>query len=295
MTLTVTDEGSARRGKILGATRLRLRSAGLVPVWAAGVFLFCVVLMGVFGIAISGLDPDEQNLMLSTQAPSATHLLGTDDLGRDIFARVMAGTQAALVGPLVAAVTTITLGTLVGLVSGTYGGWVSSLIMRSIDLVYAIPPMLVLLVVTGVLGGGYWTAVLIIALLGIPTDARLVHAVVVSQRELSYVEAAQTIGLSMRRIMIGHILPNIVPTIIACVLIDFAFALVSLSGLSFLGLGVPAGTADWGLMLAENRPLLLANPWACLVPGLLLTLTAASMTVLGDRFYERVERKSGRV
>lgn len=274
--------------------RRRRFPAGRIPVGVAAVFLLSVVAMGAFGVPLSGLDPDAQDLMLSTQAPSAAHLLGTDDLGRDIFARVMAGTKAALVGPFLAALITITLGTLVGLISGMYGGWVSTLIMRAIDLVYAIPPMLVLLVVTGVLGGGYWTAVLIIALLGVPTDARLVHAVVSGQRELSYVEAAQTIGLSRPRIMIGHILPNILPTVVACVLIDFAFALVSLSGLSFLGLGVPAGTPDWGLMLAENRPLLLTNPWACLVPGLLLTLSAASMTVIGDRFYERMERKNGR-
>lgn len=256
-----------------------------------GVFLAVVVVAGVMGAAGLGLDPATQDLMSGTQPPGPGHLLGTDDLGRDVLARVVAGARGAIVGPLVAAVLSAGFGTATGMLSGYLGGRVATVLMRAVDVSYAIPPMLVLLIVNGVIGGGYWTAVAIIAALGVPTDARIVHSVVSAQRELPYVEAAQTVGLPAWKIMVRHVLPNIVPTVVACALLDFATALVTLSSLSFLGLGVAPGTPDWGLMLAENRAILSVNPWASLVPGALLTMTAASMTVLGDWCHEALARR----
>jgi ABC-type dipeptide/oligopeptide/nickel transport system permease subunit len=158
--------------------------------------------------------------------------------------------------------------------------------MRSIDVVYAIPPLLVAVVLVGLLGGGYWLAVAVLIVLSAPADVRVVRAAVMAQRELPYIAAARTLGLSQTRIALKHVLPNIAPTLAANALLQFVVALIALSGLAFLGIGVSAGTPDWGLMIAENRSILDLNPWAVIAPALCITLLAVSVAILGDRIFE---------
>jgi peptide/nickel transport system permease protein len=160
--------------------------------------------------------------------------------------------------------------------------------MRTVDLMYALPALLVAIVVGGVLGGGYWIAIAILIVLFSPYDARLVRGATLEQRGLPYVEAARALGLSPRRIMFRHIWPNLLPLVVANTFLNFAFALVTLAGLSFIGIGVDPGTPDWGRMLAESRTLLFDNPWAALAPGAMLVATAVSMNLAGDWLYERL-------
>ena len=178
------------------------------------------------------------------------------------------------------------LGTTLGLLTGFRGGWVDGITMRITEIIYAVPPLIVAIVVVGILGGGYWLAVVVLIFLSTPADVRVVRSAVLAQRELPYVMAARAVGLRGARIATRHVLPNVTPTVSANVLLQFVGALVALSGLAFLGLGVAPGSPDWGLMVAENRSNLDINPLAVIVPALLITLLAISVTILGDRVYD---------
>jgi peptide/nickel transport system permease protein len=253
-----------------------------------------VAVCAIFGSAIAPHDPAAQNLLGSLSPPSREHWLGTDDLGRDIFSRTIAGARTAVVGPLIVALGAMLIGNVLGLWAGYRGGWVDSTIMRGADLVYALPALLVAIVVVGVLGGGYFLAVGLLVLLYAPFDTRIVRGATLEQRSRPYVEAARTLGLPRRRIMFGHIWPNVLPVAVANATLAFAFALVSLASLSFLGLGVGPGTADWGRMLSESRLLLFDNPAAALAPGIAIVITAASVNVIGDWLFERLSDR-GRI
>lgn len=245
-----------------------------------------VVVCAIFGTLIAPKDPDAQNLLVGVSPPSGEYWLGTDDLGRDVFSRTIVGAQTAVVGPILIALGAMVIGNVLGLLAGYKGGWFDSAILRWVDLMYALPGLLVAIVIVGVLGGGYFLAVALLILLTAPYDTRIVRGATLEQRPLPYVEAARTLGLPARAIMARHIWPNVLPFALANTFLNFAFALVTLSALSFLGLGVGPGTADWGRMLSESRTLLFDNPAAALAPGVMIVLTAACMNLIGDWFYE---------
>jgi peptide/nickel transport system permease protein len=241
-----------------------------------------VIAMTIFGSAMAPHDPQAQDLASALAKPSSSHLLGTDALGRDVLSRLIAGARTAFIGPLIIASASLVIGDLLGLLAGYRGGAIDSLIMRSADLMWSIPSLLVIVVVTGVLGGGYWLAVVLLTALTVPFDARIVRGATLEQATRPYVEAAKTLGVPDWRIMLLHIWPNVSPIAVANSFLVFAGSLVWLSGLSFLGLGVSPGTPDWGLMLAESRGLLFANPVATLAPGAMIVITATSMNLIGD-------------
>ncbi len=255
---------------------------------------FCVmaivVVCALFGSAVAPDSPFTQRLELGDAPPSAEFLAGTDLLGRDVLSRVIYGSWTALVGPIVVAVGAWMIATILGLVSGYLGGWVDSAIMRWVDFMLALPAPLIAIVVVGVVGGGYWTAVLVLIILFTAPDTRIVRSAVLEQRPRPYIDAARALGISKTRILFVHILPNVLPIILAYVVLDFAFALVNLAGLSFLGLGVEPGTPDWGRMLFENRTILFTNPMALLLPAAMVILTAVSMNLIGDWLFERLTR-----
>ncbi|MER5322546.1 ABC transporter permease [Streptosporangium roseum] len=252
------------------------------------VVLVVIALATLLGPWLAPYDPDAQNAALGAVGPGADHLLGTDNLGRDVFSRLLAGTRTALIGPIFIAAGTTALGTTLGLLAGFRRGWLDAIMMRLTDLMFALPGLLILIVVVGVAGGSYVTAVVALIVLGAPVDIRVIRSLALSQRELAYVDAARTMGLSDRRIMFRHVLPNLAPTVTSNLLLSFVFALIALSGLSFLGIGLPAGTPDWGLMIEENRTILDLNPWAAVAPILLITITAVAATILGDKIFERL-------
>jgi peptide/nickel transport system permease protein len=182
------------------------------------------------------------------------------------------------------------LGNFLGVLAGYRGGTADSAISRIVDFIYALPALLVAIVVVGVIGGGYAIAVVLLMVLFSPADTRIVRGEAVRQRSLPYVEALRVLGVSGRRIMFGHIGRNVLPIVVAYVFLDFGFALVALSALSFLGIGVGPGSTDWGRMLYENRNLLFTNPAAAIAPGLAIVLTAASMNLFGDWLFNRFSR-----
>jgi peptide/nickel transport system permease protein len=273
---------------VSGLSSSRRRHRPSLVVLLASIVILAVIVCAILGTEIAPYDPNAQDLLGGLAGPSSNHLLGTDDLGRDILSRTIVGSRTALVGPLIIAGGAMLIGNVLGLISGYLGGLNDSLIMRAADLVYALPALLVAIVVVGVLGGGYFLAVGMLLFLFIPFDTRLIRGATLEQKNKAYVEAAETLGLSRKRIMFLHIWPNVLPVAVGNACLAFAFSLVSLSALSYLGLGVGPGTADWGLMLSDSRTLLFQNPMSGIAPGVALVLTAASVSIVGDWLYERL-------
>jgi peptide/nickel transport system permease protein len=269
-----------------------IRSRRRVPIVIvlAGLVVLIVVICAFFGGVIAPGSPFTQRLSVGDIPPSAEFWAGTDLLGRDVFSRVVYGAETALVGPIVVAAGAFAVATLLGLLSGYLGGLVDAAVMRWVDFMFALPGPLVAIVVVGVVGGGYWTAVAVLVVLFTAPDTRIVRSAVLEQRPLPYIDAARALGISKIRILFVHILPNILPIVLAYVVLDFAFALVNLAGLSFLGLGVEPGTPDWGRMLFENRNILFANPVGLLFPAAMIILTAVSMNLIGDWLFEKLTR-----
>jgi len=283
--LTLSPAG--RPGRAREAVRFlgRVRS----PVIAlSGVVIAGVVLMAAFGSVLAPQDPGLEHLELIAHGPSSSHWLGTDALGRDVFSRTIVGTRSAFVGPIVIALGSFVIGNVLGLLSGFYRGVTDSIVMRWVDIMWSVPTLLVLIVVRGVIGTGYWTAVGILLILTIPFDARVVRGATLEQMPRPYVEAAKTLGVRDRRVMFLHVWPNVLPISIANAFLVFAGSLVVMAGLSFLGLGVPPGTPDWGAMLSENEQLIFLNPVATLVPAAMIVLTAAAMNLMGDWLHEQL-------
>ncbi|WP_393054105.1 ABC transporter permease [Streptomyces sp. LN549] len=251
----------------------------------------CTVLLVLFALAaavgqlvLPGWDA--QDLATGAAMPGGGHLLGTDELGRDIARMVVAGARSTLVGAALVAIGSMIIGNVLGLLAGYRSGWIDTVVRRWADLLLALPALLVTIVVAGIGGGGYALAVGVLVVLTSPADIRLVRSAVLEQRHRAYVEAAQTLGLSPFTVMTRHIWPNVLPVVVANTLLNFAGAIVALSSLSFLGLGVPPGAPDWGRMLSENRTLLYDNPSAALAPAVLIVAAAVALNLLGDRLFE---------
>jgi peptide/nickel transport system permease protein len=267
------------------------RAGAPVTVWISVVVVSGAVLCALFGSQIAPHPANEQALVVGDTPPSAEHWAGTDLLGRDVLSRTIVGARTALIGPVIVAAGAFAVATILGLLSGYLGGVVDSIVMRWVDFMFALPGPLIAIVIVGVVGGGFWTAVVVLVILFTAPDTRIVRSAVLEQRPLPYIEAARTLGISRTRIMLLHILPNVLPIIAAYVVLDFAFALVSLIGLSFLGLGVSPGAADWGRMLFENRTILFTNSMASVLPAAAIVVTAGSINIIGDWIYERMSSR----
>lgn len=230
----------------------------------------------------------EQDILLGvTPAGTPGHWLGTDALGRDVWQLTIAGARTALVGPIAIAAGSMALGLVLGLSAAFLGGWVDWIISRFVDITLALPSLLLAIVAAGVIGGGYWVSVLVMILLYSPYDVRLVRSATLARLHEPYVEAAKLLGLSRWRIMFRHMLPVIRSLVGANLFLNASFGLVSLSALSFLGLGVSPQDADWGRQLSDARELLFGNPAAAVAPGVAIILTAVALNVVGDWIAER--------
>lgn len=265
------------------------------PPLTIGMAIFCLALIliaAVLGKFLVHVSPTAQDLLAVGEAPSRLHWFGTDELGRDVFSRIVAGSRSALIGPMIIALSGLVVSALIGILAGYIGGLVDSVIMRFVDFIFALPGLLLTIVIVAVSGGGYWMAIAVLGVLNVQGDIRIVRGVALEQRALAYVEAARTVGMPRWRIMYRHILPNIAPILVADFAIDFTGALVALAGLAFLGLGSQPGTPEWGRILTDGQPLLFTNPMAAAAPGLAIVLLAVSVNLIGDWLYESYSMKS---
>jgi len=253
---------------------------GLACLGMAIVGLFCVV--ALLGSAIAPYDPLKQDVAHSLEAPNAAHLLGTDDLGRDVLSRLIAGTTVSLQVSVVSVGMAVIVGLAVGLVCGYWGGWTDDIVMRLMDALYAFPTLILAIALIGALGPSLVNAMLAISIVALPRFARLVRAQVLSVRELEYVQAARISGADTMRILVRHVCPNVVSIVVVQAALTTAFAILTESNLSFLGLGVRPPTPSLGSMLRLGYPFIETAPWLAVTPGAVITLAVLGFSLLGD-------------
>jgi len=244
--------------------------------------IFLVVVSAVFARQIAPYDPIDQQFTAQLLAPSAAHLFGTDEFGRDILSRCIYGTRVALAVGVLADGIALVLGVLFGVVSGYVGGRVDGAIMRLMDVMLAFPYLLLAMIVVAILGPSLTNAMIAIGIVYMPRFARLVRGAVLAIREEEFVEAARAMGTSMVRILARHVLPNIMSPIIVMATLTVGFSIVETAGLSFLGLGASPPTPEWGSMLATGRSYMLTAPWIATFPGLAILITVIGFNMIGD-------------
>lgn len=223
--------------------------------------------------------PDIANRL---QAPSGEHWFGTDELGRDVFARVLAGAEVSLRVGAVAVGISLTAGVVVGLLAGYFGRWVDDTLMRVMDVLFAFPALLMAIAVLAILGAGSTNAMIAIGIVYTPIFARITRASVLSVREEVYVRAARSAGAGNVRIIVRHVLPNVTAPIIVQTSISLAFAILSEAALSFVGLGTQPPDPSWGRMLSEGRGFIEQAWWMAVFPGAAIFVTVLAFNVLGD-------------
>lgn len=258
-----------------------------------GFFILTVFMIGaVFAPIIAPEDPYQISLMKQLAMPSGDELFGRDKNGGDIFSRLLYGARISLViGVVVVSVSGI-IGITLGLISGYYGGWVDTLLMRIVDILLAFPGLLLAIALVAVLGPSLSNIVIALTVLGWVPFTRLVRGQVLTLKQRNYILAAKTSGQSDLRIMFVHILPNIVSIVIVQATFNLASVIISESSLSFLGLGAPPGTPSWGAMLSEGKRVILDAPHVSIFPGLAIMLVVIAFNFLGDGLRDRFDPKT---
>lgn len=251
----------------------------------SAVSLLVILLMILFTVLAPVLTPygeKDMDLLSRLQPPSAAHLLGTDEAGRDVLTRLLYGSRVSLMVGILPTLLSMILGALLGILAGYYGGFLDSLIMRLADIVLAFPGMLLAMVIMYTLGGGLFNVFLTLTLMNWGSVARIARAETLKLKKSEYVEAARSIGVSKRKIILRHILPNCLPTLIVLFTLNVPSAILTESSLSFLGLGVQPPSASWGLMVNTGRQFLYNAPWLSFVPSGAIMLAVLSFNFLGD-------------
>ncbi len=250
-----------------------------------GLVLFLMLLAVALG---SGLffdyenDVIEQRMKERLQPPSASHWFGTDQYGRDMFARVVWGTRISLFVGLFTVAIALTFGSLIGALSGYYGGRMDNVLMRIMDVFLAMPGTILAVAIVGALGPGLVNVLLAMSVARIPQFARIVRSSIISIRGQEFIEAARACGTKDRRIILRHILPNAIGPIVVQVTLHMATTILGVAGLSFIGLGIEPPIPEWGSMLAEAKEQMRYNPYLMLFPGLAIMLAVLALNLIGD-------------
>jgi peptide/nickel transport system permease protein len=246
------------------------------------VVVAVIVIVAVFAPAIAHQDPLAQNLGAQTVAPDAAHWFGTDKLGRDVFSRILYGARISLSIGFVAVGIAISFGTLLGVLGGFFGGWLDDAIGAVSDLMLAFPSIILAIGITTVLGPSVNHLMIAIGIVYIPQYARLARSSVLAIKDIEYVEAARAVGARTPRILIRHVMPNILAPLIVQATLGIATATLEAAGLSYLGLGARPPVPEWGAMLNDARDYWLAAPWALVFPGVAITILVLGFNLLGD-------------
>ena len=259
----------------------------------------CVLVAGLLFIACFGqyivpYDPYAQDLNNALQAPSGSHLLGTDRYGRDLLTRIIVGAQTTIFSALALVAGITIIGTIVGIICGYVGGWIDSLLMRISDIFLAFPEMVFAIAIAGVLNGGVWSAAIAVGLIAWPRYARVARSQVLSMKNHQYMNAAKLTGTPWYKMIVKHIMPNIMGPIIVTAALDIGAMIMNLAGLSYLGLGVVPPTPEWGSMMSEGRSMLQTSPWIVLAPGLAIFITVVIFNLLGDTVRDILDPKQKR-
>ena len=284
----MTDDLFVIKHKKLKKDRTTLKLGFFLILVAGLLFVAC------FGQYIVPYDPYAQDLSNALQPPSGSHLLGTDRYGRDLFSRIIIGAQTTIFSALALVAGITIVGTVIGVICGYVGGWIDSLIMRISDIFLAFPEMVFAIAIAGVLNGGIWSAAIAVGLIAWPRYARVARSQVLAMKNHQYMNAAKLMGTRWYKVILEHIMPNILGPIVVTAALDVGAMIMNLAGLSYLGLGVVPPTPEWGSMMSEGRSMLQTSPWIVLAPGLAIFITVIIFNLLGDTVRDILDPKQTR-
>ena len=254
------------------------------------IIVVIIILTAIFAPIIAPYDPYDDDLLNRLQNPSTEHWLGTDQLGRDILSRIIYGAQISLIIGFSAVFASTIAGTLLGLVAAHYGGWVFAVIMRIADVLMALPAIILMMLIAGMLkGGGIWIVVFALGFGGIAPMARMMCGQALSVKQNDYVMAARAVGMSNWRIMWTQIFPNAYPPLIVGLTMGIGGVVLGEAGLSFLGIGVQAPTPSWGGMVMDGQRFLLTNPLLSLMPGIAIMFLVFGFNMVGDGVRDAID------
>ncbi len=273
--LPVREQRSEWRRGLRTLTRNRLAIAGLV-------MSVLIVLVAIFARFIAPYDPIANNARAALQRPSAYYYFGTDRFGRDIFSRVIFASRVSLLVALTSTALAACFGVALGLLGGYFGGWVDAVTGRIMDILFSFPALLLAIAIAAMLGPSVRNSVIAIAVVYAPLFGRVVRGSTLAERHKEYIEAARVLGTPTYRIILRHVLPNVLSPLIVQATITFSAAILTEAYLSFLGLGTQPPQPSWGTMLQDGRNFLQNAPWISIFPGIAIMLAVLSFNILGD-------------
>lgn len=269
-----------------------MRQLGKNKLAMLGLIIFIIeVVLAILAPYIAPYKYDAMDMTQMFALPSAQHFFGCDDMGRDIFSRILYGAKYSISIGILAILLATVIGMFIGAVAGYFGGWVDNLIMRLLDVIQAIPGMLMMIVISAVLGPGYINTIIAMAFGSIPGMARMLRAQMLKERGNEYIEASTSINCSTPRIIISHLIPNCMSPIIVQATMGVAQTITLAAGLSFIGLGIQPPIPEWGAMLSSARQFIRMYPHLVIFPGLAIAVTVLALNLLGDGLRDALDPK----
>ncbi len=257
------------------------------------IFMTLLLVLACIGDLLYDYDTEIIGMIMSQarQAPSLEHFFGTDQLGRDVFARIVYGTRYSLIIGVGSVAVGLVVGLITGSLAGFYGGMWDQLVMRANDILYSIPNIMLAVVIVQVLGTSVFSLVIALSISSATSFAKITRAAVMTIRGQEYVESAYAMGLPTWKIILKHIIPNCLSPIIVQVTLAIGSNIIAASSLSFLGVGVPIPTPEWGTMLSDGRQYIRSEPWMCVFPGIAIMLTVLALNLMGDGLRDALDPK----
>ncbi|WP_220446480.1 nickel transporter permease [Paenibacillus piri] len=268
-------------------SRFKKNKRAMVGLWMVAVF----VVVALLARWIAPYDPYDQNMQIMLESPSWSHPFGTDEFGRDILSRVIYGAQISLMIGIVGVLISVVFGVALGTIAGYFGSYIDSLIMRIMDIFMAFPSFLLALAIVSVLGPSMANVMIAIGIFSVPTFARISRSAVISVKNKEYIEAAKAMGATNGLIIFKHVIPNSIAPIIVLSTLRIATAILTASGLSFLGMGAQPPTPEWGAMLSTGREYLRTSPHVSTIPGLAIMFMVLAFNMLGDGLRDALDPK----
>lgn len=256
-----------------------------------GLVILFIIFVGILGPFLVKTDPNAQNILNKLQPPSKEHWFGTDNFGRDIFSRIVNGTKLTLTVGFLSVFIGGIIGVVIGIVAGYYGGVIDTITMRLMDILLAFPGILLALAIVSVLGGSLINVIIAVGIFSIPAFARIVRGSTLQVKKLEYIDAVKALGASDIRIIFKHILPNIMSPIIVQATMRIATAILTASGLAFLGLGAQPPAAEWGAMLSDGRAFMHNAGHMVLIPGMMIVIVVLAFNIFGDGLRDALDPK----
>ena len=287
-TITKSTEKARRSSMFLDILKGTVRS----PAAKVGaVLLILMILISIFAPLLTQYGPNDLDLTSMKKPPSAEHIMGTDAMGRDLFSRLLYGGRYSLALGFAASIFSTVVSIILGCLAGYFGGWTETIIMRAMDVLSALPSILLCIIVSVALGDGFFNTVLALSIGQIPASVRMMRAQILSERGAEYLEACETINCSKVSIMFKHLLPNTISPMIVCLTMGIGDNITMAASLSYIGLGVQPPTPEWGALLSDARSYMMSYPYMIIFPGIFIALTVLAANLVGDGLRDALDPK----